>query len=183
MEIFLGISVALVLAVALMYNSLIAKKNQVDNLFASVDAMLKQRYDLIPNLIASVQEYMEHEKETLEEISALRSQALRQKEGSDTLLENKLSGALSSLMIAVENYPNLKANENFIHLQHSLYELEEQIAASRRAYNQSVTDFNNAIEMFPSNFVAGFMHLSRKNTLEIPSHERQNVDVKRVFKP
>lgn len=182
MEIFLGIGAALILAVVLMYNSLIAKKNQVDNLFASVDAMLKQRYDLIPNLIASVQEYMEHEKETLEEISALRSQALRQKEGNNAALENKLSGALGSLMVAVENYPTLKANENFIHLQQSLYELEEQIAASRRAYNQSVTDFNNAIEMFPTNFIASFMKLSRKAPLETPQHERQNVDAKRVFK-
>ena len=96
-------------------------------------------------------------------------------------LDTKISKALSGSMVAVENYPDLKANENFLHLQHTLNELEEHIAAARRAYNQSVTDYNNAIEMFPTNIMAGFMHLTRKNVFETPENERSNVDVNNLF--
>ena len=85
-------------------------------------------------------------------------------------------------MVAVENYPTLKANENFLHLQSTLNELEEQISAARRAYNQSVTDYNNAIEMFPTNFMANLMKLERKEVFSVPSSERANVDVKNLFK-
>lgn len=184
MEMFLLITGGIALIAVLMYNSLVAKKNQVDNIFASVDAVLKQRYDLIPNIVASVQEYMTHERETLEKITALRSDAL--KGGLDTeskmALDAKLSAALGGLMVAVENYPNLKANENFLHLQHTLSELEEQISAARRAYNQSVTDYNNAIEMFPTNFMAGFMKLTRKHVFATPTSERRNVGVDNLFK-
>ncbi len=184
MEMFLLITGGIALVAVLMYNSLIGKKNQVDNIFASVDAVLKQRYDLIPNLVASVKEYMTHERETLEKITDLRSQALRGGLDSDAkmALDLKLSQALGGLMVAVENYPNLKANENFLHLQHTLNEIEEQIAAARRAYNQSVTDYNNAIEMFPTNFMAGFMHLTRKTVFSVPASERRSVDVDNLFK-
>jgi LemA protein len=89
---------------------------------------------------------------------------------------------LGNLMVAVENYPTLKANENFLHLQGTLNELEEQISAARRAYNQSVTDYNNAIEMFPTNFMANLMKLERKEVFSVPSSERANVDVKNLFK-
>ena len=88
---------------------------------------------------------------------------------------------LGNLMVAVENYPTLKANENFLHLQGTLNEIEEQISAARRAYNQSVTDYNNAIQMFPTNFMAGFMKLEQKELFSVPSSERQNVDVKNLF--
>lgn len=184
MEMFLLITGGIALFAVLMYNSLIGKKNQVDNIFASVDAVLKQRYDLIPNLVASVQEYMTHERETLEKITALRSDALKGNLDTESkmALDAKLSAALGGLMVAVENYPNLKANENFLHLQHTLSELEEQISAARRAYNQSVTDYNNAIEMFPTNFMAGFMKLTRKNVFATPISERRNVDVDNLFK-
>ena len=184
MEMFLLITGGIALIAVLMYNSLVAKKNQVDNIFASVDAVLKQRYDLIPNLVASVKEYMTHERETLEKITALRSQALKSGLDSDAkmALDAKLSEAIGGLMVAVENYPTLKANENFLHLQHTMSELEEQIAAARRAYNQSITDYNNAIEMFPTNFMAGFMGLTRKNVFAIPQSERRNVDVDHLFK-
>jgi LemA protein len=97
-------------------------------------------------------------------------------------LDSQLSQALGGLMVAVENYPTLKANENFLHLQHTLNELEEQIAAARRAYNQSVTDYNNAIEMFPTNIMAGFMHLTRRPLIAITTSERRNVDVDHLFK-
>ncbi|OHE20530.1 MAG: LemA family protein, partial [Sulfurimonas sp. RIFOXYD12_FULL_36_11] len=145
-----------VLILVLIYNSLVAKKNQVENIFASVDTVLKKRYDLIPNLVASVSKYMEHEKSLLQEVTKLRAEANRPNlsDGEKITLDAKISSALGSIMVAVENYPELKANENVMHLQHTLHEVEEQISAARRAYNQAVTDYNNAIEMIPTNFMA-----------------------------
>ncbi len=177
------IIIVLVIILVLMYNSLVAKKNQVENIFGSVDTQLKKRYDLIPNLIASVSKYMEHEKSILEDITTLRSQAnkpdISPKHKMD--LDAKMSAALGSIMIAVENYPELKANENVIHLQHSLSEVEAQIAAARRAYNQAVTDYNNALEQIPTNFMANAMGYTRKEVFEIDESERKNVNVKALF--
>ena len=173
----------LILILVLMYNSLVGKKNQVENIFASVDTQLKKRYDLIPNIIASVQEYMEHEKDVLESVTSLRSQAIRHNlpENEIISLDAKMSSALGSLMIAVEAYPDLKANENVLQLQSSLNEVEEQIQASRRAYNQAVTDYNNAIEMIPTNFMAKAMSYRRKDVFEIATEQRENIDVKELF--
>lgn len=177
--------VILVIAVALvlMYNSLVFKKNQVENIFASVDAVLKKRYDLIPNLVASVGEYMEYEKSLLEEVTALRTAANKNNISNDEKMEidSKITQALKSIMIAVENYPNLKANENVLHLQKTLNEIEEQISAARRAYNQAVTDYNNVLEMIPMKYMASWMHYSKKRVFEIKEDERQNVDVKQLF--
>ena len=167
----------------LMYNSLISKKNQVENIFASVDTVLKKRYDLIPNLVASVSKYMDHEKSILSDLTKLRSDANKPNITDEQKIEldAKVSSALGSIMIAVENYPDLKANENVMHLQHSLNEAEEQISAARRAYNQAVTDYNNAIEMVPTNFMAYMMNYQRKEVFEIPETQRKNVDVKALF--
>ena len=175
------IVVAIVLV--LMYNSLVAKKNQVENIFASVDTQLKKRYDLIPNLVASVSKYMEHEKSILEEVTKLRSDANKPNISDEQkiALDAKVSSALGSIMIAVENYPELKANENVMHLQHSLNEVEEQISAARRAYNQAVTDYNNALEQIPTNFMANAMNYQRKQVFEISEGERKNVNVKELF--
>ncbi len=166
-----------------MYNSLIAKKNQVDYAYSGIDVQLKKRHDLIPNLVATVRQYMEHERELLERITALRARAVSPDlpEGERMQVEAALSGALRSLMVAVENYPNLKANENFLHLQASLNEIEEQLAAARRAYNAAVTDYNNAIEMFPTNFVASIMGLSRRAVFEAEAAERATPDVAQLF--
>ena len=144
----------------LMYNSLVSKKNQVENIFASVDTQLKKRYDLIPNLVASVSKYMEHEKSLLTEVTKLRAEANKPNISDEhkIALDAKVTSALGSIMIAVENYPDLKANENVMHLQRSLNEVEEQISASRRAYNQSVTDYNIYIEMITTNFMASAMN-------------------------
>lgn len=167
----------------LMYNSLVSKKNQVENIFASVDTQLKKRYDLIPNLVASVSKYMEHEKSLLTEVTKLRAEANKPNISDEhkIALDAKMTSALGSIMIAVENYPDLKANENVMHLQRSLNEVEEQIAASRRAYNQAVTDYNNAIEMIPTNFMASAMNYRRKEVFEITEGERKNVNVKELF--
>ncbi|MCK9373815.1 MAG: LemA family protein [Sulfuricurvum sp.] len=173
----------LILIAVLMYNSLIGKKNQVENIFAGVDAVLKKRFDLIPNLVASVERYMEHEKSTLEKVTALRAEAMKPGISNDQkiALDAKLTAALGSITVAMEAYPDLKANENVMHLQRSLNEIEEQISAARRAYNQSVTDLNNAIEMFPTNLMAGWMNLSRRAVFEITVAERQNVNVSHLF--
>jgi len=173
----------LALIAILMYNSLVAKKNQVENIFASVDTQLKKRYDLIPNLVASVSKYMEHEKSILEEITALRADANKPNisDNQKIALDAKVSSALGSIMVAVENYPELKANENVMHLQHSLSEIEEQISAARRAYNQAVTDYNNALEQIPTNFMASAMNYTRKNVFVISEGERANVNVKELF--
>lgn len=177
--------VLIVIAVilVLMYNSLVSKKNQVENIFASVDTVLKKRYDLIPNLVASVGKYMEHEKSLLEKVTKLRSEANKPHISDEQKIKlgAQVSSALGSIMIAVENYPDLKANENVMHLQYSLNEIEEQISAARRAYNQAVTDYNNAIEMIPTNFMARAMNYSKKAVFAIVESERKNVNVKELF--
>lgn len=177
------ILIAIVLILVLMYNSLISKKNQVENIFASVDTQLKKRYDLIPNLVSTVSKYMEHEKSLLTEVTKLRAEANKPNISDEQkiALDSKLSSALGSIMIAVENYPELKANENVMHLQATLNEVEEQISAARRSYNQAVTDYNNAIEMVPTSFMAHAMNYSKKEVFEITEGERKNVNVKELF--
>ena len=174
---------AVILIPVILYNSLVGKKNQVTNVFASIDTLLKKRYDLIPNLISTVKTYMEHERGTLTEITELRAKATSGQLSDDDKVEldNKISKALGGIMIAVENYPDLKANQNFLQLQGSLNEIEEQISAARRAYNASVTDYNNAIEMFPTNILASMMNYKLKKVFEIAETERKNVDVKGLF--
>jgi len=180
-----GLIILLIIGIilVLMYNSLVSKKNQVQNIFASVDTVLKKRYDLIPNLIASVSKYMEHEKSILSDLTKLRADANKPNISDEQkiALDAKVSSALGSIMVAVEDYPDLKANQNVMHLQHSLSEIEEQISAARRAYNQAVTDYNNALEMIPTNFMATAMNYQRKEVFEIPDAQRKNVNVKELF--
>lgn len=167
----------------MVYNGLIRKKNEVDNAFGGIDVQLKKRYDLIPNLVATVQQYASHEKELLEKVTQLRARAIGGNLSNDEKvdIDNQISGALRSIMVSVENYPDLKASENFLNLQRSLNEVESQISAARRSYNAAVTDFNNGIETFPGNLMAGMMGLTRKQVFEIPETERQNVNVKDLF--
>jgi LemA protein len=171
------------LIVISIFNSLTNRKNQVSKAFGTVDVQLKNRYDLIPNLVATVQQYAAHEKELLTKITELRTLALKQDLNSEerVKLDNQISSALSGLMVAVENYPDLKASQNFIDLQRSLNEVESQIAAARRAYNAAVTDYNNAIEMFPGNLMAGMMLLKTKQVFSATETERGNVNVRNLF--
>jgi len=167
----------------LIYNNLISLRNAVDNAFGSIDAMLKKRYDLIPNLVETVKAYMKHERETLSQIIALRAKAvsgtLSSEEKVDT--ENQLQGMMRNLMVSVESYPDLKASDQFIMLQRSWNEAEEQISAARRAYNSAVTQYNNAIEKFPSNLIASAYNHQRKHVLVTPDEERKNVSAKAMF--
>ncbi len=177
--VFFGILIITGIIVAILYNSLIDKKNQVDYAFGGMDVMLKKRYDLIPNLVRTVQKYAIHERELLEKITSLRSQAIHSNLSNEEKvdLDNQLSGTIGQIMVAVESYPDLKANQNFLHLQASLNEVEEQISAARRAYNATVTDYNNGVEMFPTNIIAGMMRLKRKQVFTIVAPERQNINV------
>ncbi len=181
---FLLVIVLFIALIAIvLYNGLIRKKNEVDNAFGGIDVQLKKRYDLIPNLVATVQQYATHEKELLQKVTELRAQALSDKLSNNekVVLDNQMSGALRNLMVSVENYPDLKANENFLNLQRNLNEVESQISAARRAYNAAVTSFNNGIETFPGNIMAGMMGLNRKQVFETPKTERENVIVKNLF--
>lgn len=179
----LVVAFVILLIIVSIYNSLIRRRNQVDNAFGAIDAQLKNRYDLIPNLVATVQQYTSHEKELLTKITELRTKAVSQniKPEDKIAVDNQITSSLSGLMVAVENYPNLKASENFIDLQKTLNEVESQIAAARRAYNAAVTDYNNSIQSFPGNLMAGMMLLKTKEVFTATETERTNVDVKSLF--
>lgn len=181
--IFLIIGAVLALIALMIYNGLIRKKNEVENAFGGMDVQLKKRYDLIPNIVSTVKQYASHEKDLLEQVTKLRAQAVSGNLSNDekVAVDNQISGAMRGIMVAVENYPDLKANENFLHLQRTLNEVESQISASRRAYNAAVTDYNNGVETFPANIMAGMMGFKRKEVFEIPETERANVNVKDLF--
>lgn len=183
---FVLIVIILVIALMLMvlYNSLVRRKNAVGNAFGAIDAMLKKRYDLIPNLVATVKTYMNYERDTLTKITELRTQATSQNISPDEKiqLENQISSAMRNIMVQVENYPDLKANQNFLQLQASWNEIEEQISAARRAYNAAVNDYNNAVEQFPTNVMARSMNYTIKPFLEIPEEERKNISAEELFK-
>ena len=183
MPFVLVILVVVLLIPIVIYNSLIGRKNQVLNVFGTIDALLKKRYDLIPNLVATVRGYMQHERTLLAEVTELRSKAMSEHTSDDRKVEldSKVTKTLSRIMLAVENYPELKASENFMHLQRTLTELEEQISAARRAYNAAVTDYNNAVEMFPTNMVASIMKYKRRCFFEIAERERESVDAGKAF--
>ncbi|MDT8401096.1 MAG: LemA family protein [Bacteroidales bacterium] len=159
------------------YNSLVRKKNDVENAFASIDVMLKKRYNLIPAIVDAVKGYMRHERDLLTEITMLRAKALTDDLSNEdrVIVENRIQKAMSEILVAVENYPDLKASENFLHLQRSLNEVEEQLAASRRFFNAAVTLYNNSVEVFPSNVIASMMNFRRRTLFEIPESEREKM--------
>lgn len=173
----------LLLIIVLVYNSLIGKKNQVENAFASIDTMLKKRFDLIPNLVNTVKAFMNHEKAVLTEVTELRAKATSGNVSNDerVVLDNQLSQAVGRIMMVSESYPDLKSNTNFLQLQSAWNETEEQISAARRFFNSAVTDYNNAVEMFPTNIFARMMNYQRKKVFEIQESERQNVDAGKLF--
>lgn len=160
-----------------MYNSLIGKRNQVEFAFASIDAQLKKRYDLIPNLVSSCEKYMGYEEKVLKDLTQTRSMVVKGSDDDKVSLDGKLSSQLRSVFALAENYPELKAAESFTMLERTLNEVEEQLAASRRAFNAAVTDFNNAIQMFPGSVIARFMGMQAKAWFQIAEEERQNVKV------
>ncbi|MEH2166198.1 MAG: LemA family protein [Nostoc sp.] len=172
------IVLSLIILIAL-YNSLIYKKNQVDNAFSSVDVILQKRSDLIPRLVTLAQIYMQFEQKTLIEISRLRSTITSKNlsNNSRVAVEDQISRMLNKIIVAVEAYPELKTNDHFIKLQYSLSEVEEQLSAARRFYNSAVTEYNNAVEMFPTNIIASWMKYQLKLQFKANVQARKNVNI------
>ncbi|MGZ8142846.1 MAG: LemA family protein [Methylosarcina sp.] len=179
----IGIVIFILLVIVLLYNSLIAKKNAIGNAYGTIDAMLKKRYDLLPNLLETVKQYMNYERDTLTQVIELRGKAVSPNIPSDQKiqLENQINTAMRGIMVQVENYPELKANQNFLQLQGAWNEIEEQISAARRTYNAAVNSYNNACEQFPTNVMAGLMNFQLKTYIEIPEEERKNISAKDLF--
>jgi LemA protein len=151
-----------------MYNTLVRHRNQVDNAWSQIDVQLKRRHDLIPNLVETAKGYMKHERETFEAITKARSQAMGAKSVSEaSKAEGVLGEALSKFMLVVENYPDLKANQNFLALQEELSSTENRIAFARQNYNDQVLFFNNKIQMFPSNIIAGMFGFGKRDFFEV----------------
>jgi LemA protein len=177
--IFLAIVVIVAGAIVGVYNSLIQLKNKVDEGWSDIDTQLKRRYDLIPNMVETVKGYAKHESSTLEAVTQARNMAMSANTPEDKIkAENALSGTLKTLFAVAENYPELKANQNFMELQSTLKEIEEKLQLSRRYYNATVRDFNTKVEIFPNNIIAGLFHFGRRNFFEIENvEERNNVKV------
>ncbi|MFP4468633.1 MAG: LemA family protein [Bacteroidales bacterium] len=174
--IVIALAVVLVLSFISMYNRLIRLRNQVKNAWSQIDVQLKRRHDLIPNLIETVKGYMKHEKETLENITRMRAQAMEATDISERAqAEGKLSSALGQLKVAVENYPDLKANQNFLSLQEELTSTENKISFARQNYNDQVLFFNNKIEVFPSNITASLFGFNKEKYFELESEAERQV--------
>ncbi len=178
-----GVALLIIVAIIGMYNSLIRLKNRVDEAWSDIDVQLKRRYDLIPNLIETVKGYATHERETLEKVTEARTNAMKAQEGGDAKAqaeaENMLSSTLKSIFALSENYPDLKANQNFLELQKELSDTENKIQASRRFYNGNVRDFNTKLEVFPTNIIGNMLGFKSREYFEIEDEkERENVKVK-----
>ena len=185
--ILLYIGIALVVLLILWYiwtvNNLIVKRNRVKQCRSGICVALKQRNDMIPNLVAVVKSYMGHENETLLRITELRSRTFQPSQESEQIRTGaELSSLLSRLQLSVEDYPELKANEQFHRLQTSIEDMELQLQAIRRTYNAAVTDYNNFIEMFPSSIVARQQNHHQEELIDIPEAEQRNVDVSELLK-
>lgn len=179
-NVLLVLGIALAIAVIVTYNSLVALKNQVKNAWSQIDVQLKRRHDLIPNLVETVKGYAAHESETLEKVIKARQQAVNITDSvkNRAAAENVLSGALKSLFAVAENYPELKANENFLHLQEELTSTENKISFARQFYNDSVLEYNNKKEMFPSNIIANIFNFENREFFEIDVVEKAAPQVK-----
>jgi LemA protein len=169
------IVVVIVAILAGMYNSLVKRRNQVDNSWSQIDVQLKRRHDLIPNLVEAVKDYMSFEQETLTNVTRARAAAIDAgKQGPEAVAEaeNALTGTLKTLFAVAENYPDLKANQNVMQLQEELTSTENKIAFARQFYNDSVLTFNNKVQTFPSNLIAGMFNFSTRQFFEAPEGDR-----------
>ena len=174
--ILLGICVFFVFFLIGLYNGLIQTRNQVKNSWAQIDVQLKRRHDLIPNLVETAKGYVKHERETLENITRARNQAQGAINIPDKIkTETELTGALTRFFAVAESYPELKANQNFLSLQEELSSTENKIAFARQAYNDSVLFYNNKIEMFPSNIIAGMFNFKQEVFFEIENKTEKEV--------
>jgi LemA protein len=171
------VAVVLVIFVVSLYNKLVAFKNNRENAFADIDVQLKQRHDLIPQLVAAVKGYMEHESGVLTRVTEARSRAM----GATSIdgkiaAEQELGSALQGLRIQVEAYPDLKANTNFLHLQEEISDVENKLASVRRYFNSATREFNVAVQSFPSNLIAGMFGFHTAAMFDVGTTERERLD-------
>ncbi len=168
----IGVGVLVLWLVAL-YNGLITLKNRTDEAWSDIDVQLKRRYDLIPNLVESVKGYAAHEAGTFQKVTEARNAAMGAKTVAEhAQAENALSQTLKSLFAVAESYPELKANQNFLHLQEELTDTENKVQASRRFYNGNVRDFNTKLQVFPSNIIAGTLGFKAREFFEAEEGEK-----------
>lgn len=168
------IVVVIAAVLAGMYNSLVKRRNQVDNSWSQIDVQLKRRHDLIPNLVEAVKDFMAYEQETLTSVTRARAAAIdASHQGPEAVAaaENALTGTLKSLFAVAESYPDLKANQNVMQLQEELTGTENKIAFARQFYNDSVLTYNNLIQMFPTNIIAGMFNFTTRQFFEVPAGE------------
>ncbi len=176
--IIVGIVVLLLLAALLLYNRMVSRRNAVDNSWAQIEAALQRRHDLIPNLVESVKGYAEHEKSTFEEVTKARSGAVAAKApGTQAVAEDMLTAALGRLMVVAEQYPTLRATENFQQLQQQLSDTEDQIQITRRVYNDTVQTYNTMIQQFPASLVANQFHFEPRQFFDAPKEDEATPEV------
>ena len=177
----IGIIVLLILFFVFTYNRLVALKNRVKEAWADIDVQLKRRHDLIPNLVETVKGYADHEREIFEEVAQARERALSAtNDGNPKKIEkaeNQLKGALKSLFAVSEDYPDLKASENFLELQREIRDTEDKIQSARRFYNRNVKAYNIKIQSIPYNFIASLMNYTQEDYFEAEKGEKENPEV------
>ena len=177
--IILIIVAVLIIAIIAMYNGLVSSRIRVDNAWSQIDVQLQRRFDLIPNLVETVKGYASHESETLEKVTSLRTSWVNANTVAEKAeLDNQLSGALKTIMAVSENYPDLKANQNFSQLSEELRNTENKISFSRQFYNDTVTMYNQKLQIFPSNIIANMFNFQPRDLFKTDSDEaRKNVKV------
>lgn len=180
----LGVTVLLILiSLILMYNTLVVRRNRVNYALSSIDALLKKRYDLIPNLVNTVKQYMKYEQSLLNQLTELRTKAISGTLPAQekTVIDSQVEKLMRNIVVVAENYPELKASSNFLQLQAALNEVEEQLSAARRAFSANITEYNNAVRTFPTKIIASLMNFEELKWYEISEEERKNIDVKSLF--
>ena len=175
--IILGVVVILVVWGISLYNNLVKLRNNRENAFANIDVQLKQRHDLVPQLVATVKGYAEHEKTVFQRVTEARAAAMGATSINDKVeAENMLTNALAGLKVSLEAYPELKANENFLQLQGEISDIENKLAAVRRCFNSATRELNNAVQTFPSNLFAKMFGFKKEPMFEVPQEERAVLD-------
>lgn len=175
--IIIAVAVVILLGIIGLYNNLVRMRNNRENAFANIDVQLKQRHDLVPQLVSTVKGYASHEKTVLENVTNARTAAMSANNINDKIqAENKLSSALANLKVSLEAYPDLKANQNFLQLQTEISDIENKLAASRRFFNSATKELNNAVQTFPANILAGMFGFHKEPMFEIPTTDRASLD-------
>src|SRR5437588_4147703 len=176
---FLLFGVGVLVYVVILYNELVRLRNDNDRAWANIDVLLKQRHDEIPNLVETVKGYMRHEQQTLLAVTQARTESIHAGTiGQKAVAELRVASALRGLFAVAENYPQLKANDNFLRLQNRITELEERIADRREFFNDDVNTYNNRINQIPDMFLAGMMNLKARDMFKVSEEDRRLVEVK-----